>query len=502
MKKNIIANFFGKFWSLLSGFIFIPLYIRFLGFESYSIISFTLVVAGLMVVLDVGLTATLSREFARIDNSSDEKIRIFKTLESSYFIIIGLCIIIVFALSGFIANNWLVLKTFNPNRVSFFLKIISFDVGFQLLLRFYMGGLLGLEKQVKANIYQVGWGMLRNGLVVLGILIIPTLEVFFIWQTISTIVFTILIRLSLNKALTDQYKFDFHFNIERSVISRIWRFAGGMLLISLVASLNTQMDKLAISKLLPVESLGYYTLAVSLSMGVIVLVNPISIALLPRFTALYSAGKTDETSKLFHKVNLFVAILVFSVLANIAFFAKEIIWIWTGNMELAQNTYFLIPVIAFAYALLSLSIIPFNIAIANGYTKLNNLLGLISLFVTLPGYWLVTKNYGAIGTAYIFCGVQTTTTFIYLYLINKKFINTKRISMLFIKQILLPLLITLSIALGFSFIPDWAAQNRIYAFAWIGVSTTITLVITTLVLIPISEIKQIVYFRAILEKET
>ena len=321
MKKNILANFIGKFWSVLSNFLFIPLYISLLGFESYSIISFTLVIAGLMAVLDGGLTATLSREFARMDNKHNDKVVIFNTLESSYFVIIGLCVVSIFALSGIIADNWLNLKTFHPERVSFFLKIISFDVGFQLLFRFYMGGLLGLEKQVKANMYQVGWGILRNGLVVAALLFVPTLEMFFIWQTISTIIFTILLRLSLNETLIGVYKFDFKFKIERSVLKKIWRFAGGVLLISLVASLNTQMDKIVISKLLPVESLGYYTLAVSLSMGIIVLVNPISVALLPRFTALYSSGKKEEASLLFNKINLVVAILVFSIMANMAFFS-------------------------------------------------------------------------------------------------------------------------------------------------------------------------------------
>jgi O-antigen/teichoic acid export membrane protein len=448
-----------------------------------------------MAVLDAGLTSTLSREFARTDNSHEEKIQIFKTLESSYFIVVGLSIILVFTFSGIIANKWLNLNTFLPNRVSFFLKIISFDVGFQLLLRFYMGGLLGLEKQVKANIYQVGWGILRNGLVVVAILIVPTLEMFFIWQTISTLIFAVLIGLSLKKALTGQYKFDFHPKIEKSVFKSIWRFAGGMLLISLVASLNTQMDKLGISKLLPLESLGYYTLAVSLSMGIIVLVNPISVALLPRFTAIYTAGKTDEASKLFDKVNLFVAILVFSIMAIMVFFPKELIWIWTGKMELAEHTHLLIPVIALAYALLSLQIIPFNIAIANGYTKLNNLLGLISLFVIIPGYWIATKHYGAIGAAYVFCGVQTTVTFIYLFFINKKFLNKKGIGTLFLRQILLPMVLSLSIAFGFSLIPNWAENSRIISFIWIGVATFATFLTTILILVPVIEIKQILKFQ-------
>ena len=492
MKKNIIANFIGRFWSILSNFLFIPLYIHYLGFESYSIISFTLVIAGLMAVLDAGLTATLSREFARLDTHREDKVLIFKTLETSYFIVIGLSIILVFALSGVIADKWLNLKTFSPEKTSCFIKIISFDIGFQLLLRFYMGGLLGLEKQVKANMYQVGWGILRNGLVVVAILIVPTLEMFFIWQTISTIVFAILIRLSLNESLSGSYSFDFKLKIEKSVLKRIRQFAGGMLLISLVSGLNTQMDKIAISKLLPVESLGHYTLAVSLAMGILVVVSPISITLLPRFTALYSDGKNNEATILFSRISLFVAILVFSIMANMAVFSKQLIWIWTGNMELAQQSHVYLPVIAFSVSMLSLATIPYNIAIANGYTKLNNQLGLISLFVTLPGYWFATKIYGAIGAAYIYCLVQTLVTLIYLYFINKKFINTKRVTTLYIKQMLFPLLISFFAAFAFSFIPYWETNSRVISLLWIGFYTISTVFISVVILVSKNEKEEII----------
>jgi len=490
MIKNIIANFIGKIWSILSSFLFIPLYIHYLGFESYSIISFTLVIAGLMAVLDSGLSATLSREFSRIDNTHSEKIRVFKTLETTYFIIIGFCILIVFSLSGIIANEWLNLKTFDTDKVSFFLKIISFDVGFQLLFRFYMGGLLGLEKQVQANMYQVGWGVLRNGLVVIAIIILPTLEMFFIWQTISTLLFTLLIGLSLRKSITGHFKINFQ--IEKSVFKRIWRFAGGMLLISLVGSLNTQMDKLAISNLLPIESLGYYTLAVSLAMGIIVLVNPIAIALLPKFTALYSAGKNEEAGSLFYKINILVSILVFSITVIMVIFAKELVWVWTGNPNIAEKVHNYIPIIAMSVAMLSMAMLPYNIAIANGYTKLNNLIGIISLIFILPGYWLATKYYGAIGVAYVYCIVQTLSTLVYFYFINKKFLKIKSVfKVLYVKQIIFPLLVSSSIAFIFSFIPEWISQNRIYTFIWIGSAACVTLIFTILILVRFSDLKRI-----------
>lgn len=489
MIKNIVANFIGRFWSILSNFLFIPLYIHFLGFESYSIISFTLVIAGLMAILDAGLTATLSREFARLDNIHEEKIRIFKTLETSYFLIIGLSIFFVFTLSKIIARNWINIENIDHEKISFFINIVSFDVGFQLLLRFYMGGLLGLEKQIKANLYQLGWGVMRNGLVVLAIFFVPSLDMFFIWQTTSTFIFTILIRLSLYQSMTGYYKFIFKPKIETLVFKRIWRFAGGMLLISLVAGLNTQMDKIVISKLLPVESLGYYTLAVSLSMGIIVVVNPISIALLPRFTALYSANKITEAKLLFKKISLFVAILVFSIMGNMIFFSQELLWIWTGNMKLAVNSCDYLPIMSFTAAMLSVVIIPYNIAIANGYTKLNNILGLISLFLTLPGYWIATKYYGALGAASVFCIVQTIATFIYIYIINKKFIKLKSLKDLYIRQIFFPILISCVIAFLFSYIPNWICSNRIICLIWICISTIFTLGINTILLLPMNEIK-------------
>ncbi len=443
-----------------------------------------------MALLDAGLTATLSREFARKDNSKEEKNRIFKTLESSYFILVTVCIIVVFSLSNFIAYKWLNLSTQNPEKVSLYFKIISFDIGFQLLLRFYIGGLLGLEEQVKANFYQVGWGILRNGLVIILIIFYPYLEFFFLWQAFSTLFFVILIKLALNKSLNGNYVLDLKLGFEKEVFEKVWKFAGGMLLISLVAGLNSQLDKLSISKLLSVESLGYYTLSISVASVIIASVNPISVAALPRFTALFSAGKIKEASTLFYKIILIVAILVFSVMGNIIFWGEEIIWVWTGKFELAEHTSEILPIMAISYSMLAIVTIPFNIAIANGYTILNNLLGLTSLFLTLPGYWIATKSFGATGAASVFCLVQTMITIIYIYFIDIKFLKTIRPVKVYIKNILFPLLISLIIAYLFSLLSHFYHGNRFLSLAIIGLSIIITLLMTTIIFVPKEELRK------------
>jgi O-antigen/teichoic acid export membrane protein len=97
MLRNIFANFLGRFWGFLSAFLFTPIYIKFLGVEAYSIISFSLVLTGFMFVLGSGLSTTLTREFALKTNSNYDKVNILKTFELFYYFI-SVVILLFFSL--------------------------------------------------------------------------------------------------------------------------------------------------------------------------------------------------------------------------------------------------------------------------------------------------------------------------------------------------------------------------------------------------------------------
>lgn len=466
MFKNIIANYFGRFWSILSNFLFIPLYINILGFQNYTVISFTLVVAGLMAILDSGLTATLSREFSRQDHSLEYKQKVFRSLESIYIIVAIIIIIAIHFSSPYIIQYGI--KDVHVHNLDLYIKILSFDVGFQMLLKFYMGGLLGLEKQIKANFLQVLYGFLRNGVVVLFIYFYPNLEYFLIWRAVVSIIFAIVFRFALSKNLNGTY-YIFHFRIEKKIIQKIWKFAGGMLLISLVAGINTQLDKIIITKLISLESLGYYTLAVSLGMSIVVLVNPIATAVLPRFTALFSTNNILGASELYKNLSITVSVLLFTVSSLVIVFSKDLVWVWTGKLNLAIKTELLLKIICFGYSMLALQVIPYNISIANGYTKINNYLGLMSILFTIPGYWIVAQKYGVIGISVVSASIQVIMTFIYLILINNNFLHMKNFSLYIIKTIVIPFVASIVMALGFSYLYSFFnIHNRLMAFLFIS----------------------------------
>jgi O-antigen/teichoic acid export membrane protein len=474
VKKNILFNYFGRFWSIFSGFFFTPVYIKYLGIEQFSIISFTLVITGIMSILDAGISSTLSREFALKNTSHLTKVRGFATFEILYFGISLLGIVLITILSQHIAYNWLNLDTLDPLRVSFYLKIIGVGISFELLSNFYVGGLMGLEQQVTANSYKIGWGVARNALVIIPLHYYPSLELFFLWQTVATIAYAFLIRRALLLNLNTNISILRMPFLDTEILRRNWKFAGGILLIALVAGLNTQMDKLVISRILPITTLGYYILSVSLSQSLVSLVTPISMASLPRFTALYSARKVDEASQLYERYSVFVAIIVLAFGSNIIFFSKDLIWIWTGSIELAINAYQFIPYLTIGAIMLSFQYLPYSVAIANGYTRANNYLGLFSLIITMPGYWIMTKYFGAIGAAITYCSVQVLITPFYIHFVSNRFLKDKTSVLEILRRVIGPLLTVLIMAWVFSLI-QIGTESRLIRLIWIGLSTAASL---------------------------
>ena len=69
--------------------------------------------------------------------------------------------------------------------------------------------------------------IIRNGVVVIVINIKPTLEIFFLWQTRTTIIYVLLLRLSLLKIIENPNPFFIKLRIEKDITLKIWKFAMG-----------------------------------------------------------------------------------------------------------------------------------------------------------------------------------------------------------------------------------------------------------------------------------
>src|SRR5450631_2625541 len=70
IKINIAANLVGKIWSALIAILLIPLYIKYLGIESYGLVGFYGTLIGSMMLLNLGLSTTINRELAKFKSTN------------------------------------------------------------------------------------------------------------------------------------------------------------------------------------------------------------------------------------------------------------------------------------------------------------------------------------------------------------------------------------------------------------------------------------------------
>ena len=222
--------------------------------------------------------------------------------------------------------------------------------------------MMGLDLQVEANFFNVVWGTVRNGCVILLLVAIPKLEAFFIWQLAVTLVCLGAARWRLQRTLfltptPVPYPF-----IDRAILLRIRGFASGVFLIALVAVVNTQLDRLVLSRLLDLEYLGYYNIAVAIGTGMLAIASPFVASIQPRLTLFFSSGEYDKAMRIYLNVATLVAILLYPMMAVIGLNAEMVVATWTGNADIARHSAALVPWVVIAYTLLSMQQMPFGVA--------------------------------------------------------------------------------------------------------------------------------------------
>ena len=73
LRTNIFTGIVSRAWSVVIAIIFVPVYLAFIGIESYGLIGITMAVQTIIIRLGAGIRATLSREIAVTDENNLEE---------------------------------------------------------------------------------------------------------------------------------------------------------------------------------------------------------------------------------------------------------------------------------------------------------------------------------------------------------------------------------------------------------------------------------------------
>jgi O-antigen/teichoic acid export membrane protein len=451
LTKNIAANFVGSGWVALMGIVFIPIYIQFLGIDSYGLIGIYTSLQALFGLLDIGLSTTLNREMARLSdqtNPANEMRDLVRTLEIIYWLL-GLIIAVgVMLLAPLIANYWVQPGKLSPHTIQQAIMVMGLTITFQLLFTFYSGGLLGLQKQVLLNSIIVIINTLKfAGAILVLWLISPSIQAFFIWQSLIGILGTALVAHFLWKNLPASGQ---PACFRTLFLQEIWQFALGMSGINIMALILTQMDKIILSKMLTLENFGYYTLASGVAVTLYSLISPLFNAAYPKFTQLVSIGDQLELKKLYHGLCQLMSVVIIPPALIIAFFSSPILLLWTRNPVIADQSHTILSLLIVGTALNGLMGLPYALQLASGWTKLAFYTNLFAVIILVPAIIFMAKWFGSVGAASVWVALNCSYIIINIQFMHRRLLPDEKWKW-YIQDVGTPAGLTLLVVMSWAF---------------------------------------------------
>jgi O-antigen/teichoic acid export membrane protein len=425
LRNIILANFGGQAWAALMGVAFVPVYVRILGIEAFGLIGFFLSLQAFFTVLDMGLSATLSRELARhqyAGSQANVQRDLVRTLEWLYWPTGLLIALGVYLLSGLIASQWLRPVSLSTEQAARAITLLGLSAGLQWPAGFYAGGFRGLERQVALNGLNAAFATLRNGGAVVVLLYVsPSLEAFLWWQVGVSALQSLVSGTTLWRLLPTGI--GPRFRSER--LREIHAFALGLAAIAILSFLLTQADRILLSTLLSLNEFGYYTLAVTVASALSVVVQPFFAALYPRYSGMVATGSEKKLVVLYHQSNQLLVVVVGAIASVMALFAEDLLQLWTNDPIIAAKSGVVLSILVIGTALNGLMNLPYALQLANGWTHLTLIQNMLSVLVFLPAIWWFGSNYGGPGAALVWVALNLSYLMIGIPLMHRRLLKNE-----------------------------------------------------------------------------
>lgn len=413
--KNIIYNFFGQGIILILGFVAVKYIFKQLGDEALGIIYFALMMSSILTtILELGIGSSTVREVSCHLRDDPEYIHQFiRTASFFYWSVYILFSLIIYFIAPFIVEHWVHIKNIDARTTVLILRIVGIAAFTSLPRVLYASIFRGLERMEFNNAIDVITNILQQLGIVLIIFfgggILPVVS----WLAVSFLLGIIFYIFILSnyffplKTFIPQY---FHFVVKRNL-----NFASKMTLLSILSIIQTQTDKLLISKLLPISFIGYYSIIYTGLGRTAIIADSVSQAAFPSFSSSFKKNNHLDLTSQYWKLQDFISLLTIPIFALMPFIAIPL-FSYIFNAEIAQKLFLPFVFLSMGFYMHSTVIIPYFFSLAVGKPEISSKMNLLALFIVVPVTVLLIFLFGLTGAAlsWIFYHL-----FVYLYGIRR-----------------------------------------------------------------------------------
>jgi O-antigen/teichoic acid export membrane protein len=186
--------------------------------------------------------------------------------------------------------------------------------------------------------------------------------------------------------------------ISVQAVRAVWHYSLSMNALAILAILVVQLDRLMISKMLPLDALGYYSLAYGAAAAIVVIISAISSAALPSFAAAHSGSTPGLLMQKYDNANRAALFAAGCASFAMIFFGRPLLSLWV-NPAAAAGAWQPLALLAAGFWVSAAVSNAYSIAVATGHPILPLK---VSSICTLPYalclYWMI-HAFGAVGAA-------------------------------------------------------------------------------------------------------
>ena len=410
LKKNIIANYASQLYSAGIGILILPLYIKYMGAEAYGLVGFFTMLQAWFALLDLGLTPTIARETARYHGGSMSALHYRQLFRALSTIFVGIAVIggtALWLLAEPIAYKWLQVETLSMNAVVVAVQIMAVSVALRWLGGLYRGVITGSERLVWLSGFNAIIATLRFPAVFISMWLYGFNPVVFFWHQLIVAVFEVIGLYAMSKRLKPNLQKNEHIGWSIQPVKPVLKFALTIAFTSSVWVLVTQTDKLILSGILPLAEYGFFTLAVLVAGGILILSSPISNVIMPRMARLHAEGKHEEMIQVYRSSTQIVSVIAGSAAITIAFTAEALLYAWTGDKDIASNAAPILRLYALGNGILAIGAFPYYLQYALGNLRYHLIGNLITVLTLVPAIIVAATYYGGVGAGWAWLGVNS-----------------------------------------------------------------------------------------------
>lgn len=397
LRTNILSNFIGQALLMLLSLVSTYLIFHRLGPEVLGVIFFSTTVTFVFNILsDVGLSYTVTREIAAFRESRASYVEdLIGSISVLVWLAYGISCLVVVAFSSYLVNHWLKIDGVDPADLALAFQIISASLLVSIPRMIYGSILTGYERMDLFNLANVG----STGITQLGLILILVigggLYYVAVWYALSALIgialFMVLAgRLAGFRAL--------HLKFRASVIRDNVRFGSLMFVNSMTGYLLYQIDRWAISRLLPVSLLGYYGVAQGFASKASMVSGAIATAAFPALAHGVTNQERSHWLGQYHKLQdltVYVLVPLCAAVAMLGIVVMEVVF----SREVMEAAWMPLIFLSVGQLLLGFQYVPYMLSLAMKRPEMSLYPSLLALVVVLPAAVLLTMYFGLSGAA-------------------------------------------------------------------------------------------------------